>query len=1203
MSERFADHNLLFGILAVQMDFIDRDQLIAAMNRWLLEKDKPLGQILVDDGALQRDTRQLVDALTDKHLSMHGDDAEQSLQHVSAVHLDAKQLESIEDDDIRNSLLELTASHASGADKDQLANTLSVGESTSQGQRFRILRPHAEGGLGEVYVARDEELNREVALKQIRQLYADDPDSRSRFTVEAEITGRLEHPNIVPVYGLGCHRSGRPFYAMRLVHGESLKEAAGRLHRAADNRGLAEGPASVEFRKLLACFINVCNAIEYAHSRGIVHRDIKPSNIMLGKYGETLVVDWGLAKPIDSPESSLVAPEPKLRPSSGSHSTPTQMGSAIGTPAYMSPEQAFGHVDRIAPTSDVYCLGATLYYLLSGQPPVTDKKTGTVLRKVQSGDFPRPREVRRDSPAPLEAICLRAMAVNSEDRYPSARLLGEDIERWLADEPVSAYDEPLSVRTRRWVRRHQSAVTGGAATVMVALASSAVGILMLSAKNQQLLEANRRENQANVELSRARDVADQRFEIALDSIDDYYTGVSEELLLEQPGLRELRTSLLARPLEFYQRLQDELDGDPHPRAQAALARAYSKIAEITADVGSKDKALEAHQQAIELLERLAAEDPVSHRPQLAQSYNLLGILQRVTGDRDGALASYRKAIEIRELLAAGRPDSPATQDDVAESYNNLGNLQRDLGQEAEAVVSYRHAIEIRELLETEHEDVAVLQAGLARCYNNLGVVLRGLGDSAGAIAAYQQAIRRRVDLVEKYPERLDYQDDLASTYNNLSAVQRIVGESDQSIETSQKSIEIRQRLVNEQPNVIAYQQGLAASYNNIGNLYRARGDTKAALEAYENVVAICQRLEVDNPNISEVRDNLARTYHNVGVLQNRIDQEDAAIESFKLAIEMRDALSKEHPKDHKIQNDLAQSCLNLGVIYRSRGAMDDALQQYQRAIGIRTLLVEREPMVADYQEDLAACYNNLGNLYSSMERTDEAVACFERSLQIQKQLVAKDPDNRDSHHDLARSYHNLGVVQRDADRQEEALESWQRAIETREWLVSESPSVRSFRADLLKTHRLRAALLHDMQRPGEAIPSWDRTIALAPDGQRAALRIRRAQTVAGTDDYQDAVKEVEELTAETERGERLFEAACVVSTAAATAASDTRLDPQLREDRARQYAMQVIQLLSTADKLDYFDDREHAEDLSQDARLDPIRDLDAFQELFEKRSE
>ena len=357
-----------------------------------------------------------------------------------------------------------------------------MGASTSQGTRFRILRPHARGGLGEVYVARDEELQREVALKQIQNPHADDPESKARFRLEAEITGGLEHPGIVPVYGLGTYESGRPYYAMRFIRGDSLQDAIARFHASAERKGTDAGQRTIEFRKLLARLIDVCEAIEYAHSRGVLHRDLKPGNIMLGKYGETLVVDWGLAKVGDRAEPARGHEERPLQPSSSSGTTPTQYGSALGTPAYMSPEQAGGRLDELGPASDVYSLGATLYVLLTGKPPFTGGDLGAMLRDVEAGRFPAPRQAEPGVDRALEAICLRAMAVQPSARYASARALADDLERWLADEPVVAFREPLVARARRWGRKHRSWVSAAGALLLTAVAALGVGLFAVSCR-------------------------------------------------------------------------------------------------------------------------------------------------------------------------------------------------------------------------------------------------------------------------------------------------------------------------------------------------------------------------------------------------------------------------------------------------------------------------------------------------------------------------------------------------------------------------------------------------------------------------------------------------------------------------------------------------------------------------------------------------
>jgi serine/threonine-protein kinase len=336
---------------------------------------------------------------------------------------------------------------------------------SGEGRRFRILRPHAEGGLGVISVALDEELRREVALKEIQPRLASWPEGRARFLREAEITGGLEHPGIVPVYSLGHYPDGRPYYAMRLIRGTTLKEAVVEFHRGAEG-GLDPGARSLALRKLLDRFRAACEAVAYAHTRGVLHRDIKPHNIMVGRYGETLLVDWGLARVTGQPDAVVDEGGRSLRPIAPSGAGETVAGAMIGTPAYMSPEQAEGRPDQVGPAGDVYGLGATLYHLLTGRPAF-EGSTSEVLARVRRGEFPRPRSIRRDVPRALEAVCLKAMALRPEDRYATALDLADDVGRWQADEPVTAWHEPWPDRARRWVKRHRTPVVAALAAVLL----------------------------------------------------------------------------------------------------------------------------------------------------------------------------------------------------------------------------------------------------------------------------------------------------------------------------------------------------------------------------------------------------------------------------------------------------------------------------------------------------------------------------------------------------------------------------------------------------------------------------------------------------------------------------------------------------------------------------------------------------------------
>ncbi len=327
--------------------------------------------------------------------------------------------------------------------------------------RFQIIKRLARGGLGEVYLANDPSIGRYVAVKQIRSEMRDIQDVVARFEEEAQITGQLEHPNVVPIYEIGTMTDGSPFYVMRLLGKRTLREAIKAYHQVP----IKDPNYGVLRNELLRAFQSICLAVGYAHNKTVLHRDLKPANVMLGDFGEVFVLDWGLAKVMDSDGDSQLrkddskvpfSPAKKIHLSGRSGEHHSSAGSVLGTPAYMPPEQARGELETLNTPADIFSLGAILYEILVGKAPYTGDSVKDILQKAREAKYPRPRTQLREIPRALEAVCLKAMATTPEGRYPSATELAEEISRWQAGEPVKAYPEPWYQRTTRWMHRHRT---------------------------------------------------------------------------------------------------------------------------------------------------------------------------------------------------------------------------------------------------------------------------------------------------------------------------------------------------------------------------------------------------------------------------------------------------------------------------------------------------------------------------------------------------------------------------------------------------------------------------------------------------------------------------------------------------------------------------------------------------------------------------
>ena len=973
-----AAHDLLFGMLALQNGLIDQVQLVAAFQSWTRARERPLAEHLVTRGDLDPEQRSGVDAMVALHLKKHGGNAERSLAAIPAGRSTRESLARAGDAEVEASLVHLgPAATQADEDADRTA-AYSVGSVTSDGQRFRVLRPHAQGGLGAVFVALDCELHREVALKQILDKHADDPVSRQRFLLEAEVTGGLEHPGIVPVYGLGTYGDGRPFYAMRFVDGDSLKEAIARFH---DDPALKRdtGRRSLELRKLLRRFLDVCNAIEYAHSRGVLHRDIKPGNVIVGKHGETLVVDWGLAKAKGRDISGESSGERPLVPSPASGSTDTLPGAALGTPSYMSPEQARGELDRLGPRSDVYSLGATLYCLLTGRPPVEagDDGVGAMLRAVQRGEFPAPRKLDGSIDKALEAICQKAMALEPDHRYVTCKELADDIERWMADQPVTAWQEPWTRSVVRWLTRNRTPVTAaGAAMVMALFGLGAVSGVQAQANaklrttndalaaanlqvvhaNVELKEANEETTRANLELQAANVRERQRFELAMDAIKLFHGEISKDLLLKQRGFDKLRNKLLRAAADFYGRLEALLKDRKDKESREALARAYEELGTLTSSVGSSKEALAVIQKAIDVRRSLATE-PGSNdaiKLDLARNLRTSGIALEEMSNRAAGMAAYQEALALVTTLKPADGMTEPLYRVEAQVTHSIGWSHHTVGKEEEAVAWLRRSAEIVEK------------------------AIASSPSRAGSVPDKESLLF------------------LVNTFNSLSGPLGALGRTTESLQDQERALEITQRLADADPGDPEILNARAATYFNVGGLYRSKSREAEAFAAFRAGLDASEKLVDEYPAIIEYRRFQARCLQGCGDMAQGRGRSQEALKYFHRARSAWRMVVDGNPDRYVEPLELAITSNSIGWLLLGMGRMTEALEQFEEARGIFQKLLDTLPtktlprtrsQLANVLLNIAEIERRQGRVADARSKCDKATALVETTMKLYPEVL------------------------------------------------------------------------------------------------------------------------------------------------------------------------------------------------------------------------
>ncbi|MBX7103327.1 MAG: tetratricopeptide repeat protein [Gemmataceae bacterium] len=809
-------------------------------------------------------------------------------------------------------------------------------------QRFRVLKSHARGGLGEIYLAVDTRLGREVAIKQIQDRFALDTDARNRFIREAEVTGMLEHPGVVPVYDLGQRNDGHLFYAMRLIRGETLLKAIESYHggkavgRSTDRR--------LAFRELIERLVDVCQAIGYAHSRGIIHRDLKPSNIMLGPYGETLVVDWGLARRFGSGPTNEDVPSPVTeRRTTGipSGDTSTRAGDTLGTPAYMSPEQAGGRIDELGPASDVYSLGATLLHALTGHVP-------TPAAPPPVADWRIPRG--------LAAVVRKAMALRAADRYQAADLMADDLQRWLADEPVTAERESWIRRAARWCRRHRTLMTTGTSLLVVAVAGLSLGLVAVN-------QAREYTEQARKEAADQRDEARRQRQRTRDALDSMTTGIASQSLNEQNRITSVQKEFLGRMLEYYREFAQESADSVDDLVR--VAKAQFRVAQMNQEMGRNAEALVAARACV---------------------------------------ATYESCV--------GRGDDPAAIENLrAEANLYLGCVQLHHGLWAEAEPQLRKTIAMCAGPSATREHDAMRRKNKAHCLAKLAELYKQTGKAADALTAAEEAVAIRTGLVEEKPDSFDARRDLTNaTLHRAEALTRL-GRLAEALAQHERVIELSLEAVRTHGWDFNVRFDLCTAYTTYAHVYWRMGKHAEAAKSYRRALVIVDELATTCPGMAQYRASRLHTLSNLSTcLSHDPSKLDEALVLAREAVVVGRKLVADQPDHGPTRQTFILALMGLANRSRRSGEFNDAIEINQEAIRNMEVLRAAGPVSSEAECTEAGVSCNLSIELSAVGRFREALASADRAVEILERLMRSPHPPGDTQRYLRNSYNHRSTA-------------------------------------------------------------------------------------------------------------------------------------------------------------------------------------------------
>lgn len=972
-----------YGLLAIDKGFLTQEALGLAVQQWLNSSSVlNLGDFLVHSGTITNEQRQELLAGLETTCVL-------SPQETAMLVIGETPQENPSDE---------TSAFQSSSQAKPIADY----RLPDKDKRFKIVKQHASGGLGVVFVARDLQINRDVALKQIRGDRRQDDLSESKFMLEAEITGQLEHPGIVPVYALGIDAEGAPYYAMRFIRGRELKQFIKEFHEGGN--GMPRMFDGVKFRQLIGRFLDVCNAIDYAHSRGILHRDLKPANIMLGNHGETLVVDWGLAKLISSKPSKIEITEsarefPVRVRSSGSNSE-TVYGSFSGTVAYASPEQLQGQLELLGPVSDVYSLGAILYEILTNQPPITKRpqSMSQVVEWIRAGEVPSAKSVVKIAPRALSIICQKAMAFEIAARYGSAGELASDLERWLADERVLAFGnrEPVLEIAGRWMRRYRSWTVPVAAALVFSTLVVVIGAWLIN-------RSRIAEIAAKSDAVQYKNEAVDRIGVARNAIDTMLIN-STEALRDFPATLDLQAQLLQAAIDDYAKLSQ--GSSPDNELELERVRARVRVGDILHMQGHYDSAylkyldvIAETELRVNRFDKGRTQDLVAWKIELGKAQARLGLaydLEFKEGRIVDAREQFQKGIAILKTVAGGLDADHLATIALARIQVNFANSQSMDSQTTEALALIENSLKLYSVMDLKR-DKKVRLASL-QALESASRVLGRMGRASDALKYLDMAMTSAGSMLLNEPEDREILKFKSSAQNSRATIRRRQGDWELALGDLKDAWATYDQLRKRWPENLDFIESSALTQTDIGLLLLDRMEPLLAKEYLERSLADFKQLFGSYPQIQRYADGLATTWSGLGQaeMQTNMDPNPAInllVESYNLF----DRLFQESDNKTGYAFKMATTKGQLAQAMERTDQREDALQLWTEAESQLKQLIDlgnsQTETVPDYEYALSQVEWKQALLEWDEGDQQKSKAMFLASIERLERLTAAHPSN------------------------------------------------------------------------------------------------------------------------------------------------------------------------------------------------------------------